>query len=359
MAYPLTANPAGSYNPAYGGIPSVPSPISTAGEAVAGNIGNLGGLYNLAGSVNAFNQQQAPLGLQTNLPGYAGMIGQSSQNIAGHLAGQIPQDVINQITQQAAERGTATGLAGSPNSSAALLAALGKTSIGLQSQGEQELTAAIGRTPQGPLFDPSKFFVTPDQEQAAQAAADLYKSAPIPSAAAAEARRQATAGLGAGGGGTTFAPTAPSPIRATTWGAGGGGPTTGSSLGTGTTYGGITYPEGTSPATAVTNWNNWYAGLNKSGWQSGSDLAGGEVSPAPLDTAYNPVTNTSNLDPFMGMGSFWGGGTGGLGQGPSTPAGLGIDDALAQFYGTQGPGGFGDAGDLFGTLTPEDLAAFG
>lgn len=349
MPYPLYPNPATSYTPAYGGIPTVPSPTGTAAEAVAGNIGNLGGLYQLAGGVNQFNQQQAPLGLQTNLPGYQGMIGQSSQNILANLRGQIPQDVVNQITQQAAERGTATGLAGSPNSSAALLAALGKTSLGQQQLGEQELTTAIGRTPQGPLFDPSKFFVTPEQEQQAQAAANLYASAPVPSAAAAEARRQATAGLGAGGGGTQFAPTAPSPIRATTWGGGGGGGAGGASLGTGTTYGGITYPEGSTPQTAATNWNQWYASLPKStpmGTTGTGSFYAGAANPMyadEYDALFNPEAAGTYSPTDVPMAAAGGAALPGTLDWTGVPSGLGGQTAA----------------DLFGTLTPEDLASFG
>ena len=168
----LPQAPAIGYSSAYGGIPQVPSPIATQRDVIEGNIGSLGGLYNLAGPLNLFNQQQAPLGLQTNLLGYQGMIGQSSQNIGSLLRGEIPSDVRNLMAQQAAERGVGTGGIGSPNANAALLRAMGLTSLGLQQQGESELSQAIARTPQGPVFDPSKFFVTPEQQQAAQAAAD-------------------------------------------------------------------------------------------------------------------------------------------------------------------------------------------
>lgn len=346
MAYPLNPNPAYSYSPAYGGIPSVPSPISTAGEAITGNLGNLGGLYKLAGSVNAFNQAQAPLGLQANLPGYQGMIGQSSRNIAANLAGQVPQDVVNQIAQQAAERGTATGLGtNAPNSNAALLRALGLSSLGQTQLGEQQLTAAIGRTPQGPVFDPSKFFVTPDQEQQAQAAADLYKSAPIPSAAAAEARSQAGAGMRAGGGGVSMASQLPagSPFKATTWG--GAAPSAPDTSGLGMTYGGQTYYGGATPATATSNWNQWYGSLPSStptGTTGTGSFYAGSANPMWADEygGYAEPTTpapVSTYDPFMGLGSFAAGGTG-TAPGASEPS--------------------TNVGDLLGTLTPEDLAGF-
>jgi len=137
MPYPLNPNPAYSYSPAYGGIPSVPSPISTQQEAVTGNIGNLGGLYNLASRTNAFNQSQAPLGLQANLPGYQSTLAQLARNAGQQAQGLVPQDVTNQIAQMAAERGTATGMGtNAPNTNAAMLRALGLTSIGQQALGQ-------------------------------------------------------------------------------------------------------------------------------------------------------------------------------------------------------------------------------
>lgn len=349
MAYPIVPNPASNWSQAYGGIPSVPSPISTQQEAVTGNLGNLGGLYKLAGSVNAFNQAQAPLGLQANLPGYQGMIGQSSRNIAANLAGQVPQDVVNQIAQQAAERGTATGLGtNAPNSNAALLRALGLSSLGQTQLGEQQLTAAIGRTPQGPVFDPSKFFVTPDQEQQAQAAADLYKSAPIPSAAAAEARKQATAGIGATGGGISMAPQLPagSPFKATNWSAptsisGGGG-------GEGLTYGGQTYYGGATPATAATNWNQWYASLPKSAPASNPMYADEYFGAPETSTGTGGPMYADEYDQLMGLAAAP------TGAGPAT----GSTTGWASGGALPGTETYGGVGDLLGSLTPEDLAGF-
>lgn len=367
MPYPLTATPASSYDPRYGGIPAVPSPISTAQEAVVGNIGNLGNLYTLAGGVNRFNQQQAPLGLEMNLPGYQGMIGQSSRNIAANLAGQVPPDVVNLIAQQAAERGTATGLGtNAPNVNAALLRALGLTSLGQQQLGEQELTAAIGRTPQGPLFDPSKFFVTPEQEQQAQAAANLYKSAPVPSAAAAEARKQAAAGIGATVGAPGVQLPAGSPFKATTWSA----PTSISPTGfgpsgssytpssgifnvTGNTIGGGPASLGTGGGrTYMGPADQLYPGTEVSGLGSLGDILGPAAPdwttpPGTYAPGANPLAPPPNTTTITGGGIDWG-----------DPFGLGAGAGL-----TGGPDMVTapptSLGDLFGTLTPEDLDYFG
>lgn len=344
------------YTPAYGGIPQVPAPGATQAGAIGANLANLGSLYGLAGSVNAFNQAQAPLGLRANLPGYQGMIGQSSQNIMANLAGQVPLDVQNQIAQAAAERGAGRGLgAGAPNVNAALLAALGKTSLGQQQLGEQQLTAAIARTPQGPMFDPSKFFITPADQQAAQTAANLYGAAPIPSAAAEEARRQARAGIGETGGGYTLAPTAPSrtaaPFQATTW-AGAPAPTAASSLGTGLTYGGQTYYGGATPQTAASNWAQWAAGLpstTPTGLPGTGSFYAGAANPMYAD----------EYDQLFGLGGAQAPGTYGPTDVPMAPGG--IDEALSQFYDTGPAAGFTgttdwttSSPDLFGGMSPSE-----
>lgn len=182
---------------AYGAVPTVPNPLTTASQSILGNIGNLASLYGLttgtAGASAAGAQQQY---LQ-NLPGYAGLTSAASQNIASDLAGHISPDVVNQLSQLAAERGVGFG-GGSPNANAALMAALGKTSMGLQQQGQQELTAAIGRTPVGPAFNPASFLVSPEQQQQAGMAANLYASAPNPTLAAQAAESAANRGINTG-----------------------------------------------------------------------------------------------------------------------------------------------------------------
>jgi hypothetical protein len=164
----------------YGGIPQVPNPITTQLSDIQGNFGNLGNLGNLGTGLNTQIAQQAALPYQLNLPNYGAMTGQSSQNILSLLRGQVPQDVANQIAQMGAERGVATGSIGSPNSETALLRSLGLTSLGLQQQGESELTGAVGRTPTGQQFNPASFLVSPEQSQEAQYLSNLLSSAPDP-----------------------------------------------------------------------------------------------------------------------------------------------------------------------------------
>jgi hypothetical protein len=113
----------------------------------------------LASGVNQFMTGQAAAPYIANLPGYQAMTGQQSQNILSQLKGEVPQDVINQVLQQAAERGIATGTAGGPNANAAYMKMLGLTSLGLQQQGAQNLTQAIANTPVPELFNPMSLYV--------------------------------------------------------------------------------------------------------------------------------------------------------------------------------------------------------
>ena len=73
------------------------------------------------------------------LGGYAGM-----PVIESQLRGQLAPDVLAQIYQAGAERGIATGGAGSPNANAAMMRALGITSQQLQQKGLENLNAAYG-----------------------------------------------------------------------------------------------------------------------------------------------------------------------------------------------------------------------
>ncbi len=189
--------PARNYDPTYGGIPQVPSLTGTQGEAIGSNLANLSGLQNLAGGTNQFQQQQLLNQYIAALPGYSGLVGQGSANIASNLAGQVPQDVRNQLAIGAAERGISTGV-NAPNSNAALLRALGLTSIGLQNQGQSQLTEAIHRSPVAQPFDISRFFFSPQEAFQAQQGANIYQAAPQPGLAGRAALNAAQSGLNAG-----------------------------------------------------------------------------------------------------------------------------------------------------------------
>jgi len=190
-------NPFGGAGP-YGGLPSVPDPSQTQLTSILSDIQNLGGLGNLGTGINTQIANQAALPYQLNLPNYGAMTNQSSGNILSLLRGQVPQDVANQISQMGAERGIATGSIGSPNANTALLRSLGLTSLGLQTQGEQELTGAVQRTPTGQQFNPASFLTTPQTQEELQYLANLLASAPDPTQAANASILNALGGLGAG-----------------------------------------------------------------------------------------------------------------------------------------------------------------
>lgn len=193
---------------AYGSVPATTDPTTSAAQAITGNIANLSNIYTMAGGINQFTNQQALQNLASNLPGYTGMSSQSSANIASLLRGEIPSDVRAQMAQSAAERGISGGMGvDTANTNAALLRALGLTSLGLQQTGESELTSAIARTPTGQQYNVSSMLVSPQEQQAAQQAANVYASSPDPTIAALtnqQALDQGTQqGLRSIGGGTT------------------------------------------------------------------------------------------------------------------------------------------------------------
>lgn len=278
-----------SFTPAYGGKPQVPSPVATAGAATSGNIGNLPALTQLGGGVNQFNTEQTNAMLSSLIPNYAGMTQQASGDILQNLAGNVPTDVINQIIQSAAERGVVTG--GGPNANAAYLRALGLTSLGQQAAGQQQLNARIGATPFPKPFDVTGGMVTPEQQQAAQTASNVYAAAPDPMASANAAMNALTRGMGVGGGGVSGAPGMTAP-------AGGGYPMNfgfgAGNLGSGAEPG--------SPA-AYNSWNSWwntggapatdysnYPGVESTGQPNfGSDIGSPVADQPPWGTDLNQM----------------------------------------------------------------------
>lgn len=293
---------------AYGSVPVVPDPSSSASTAITGDISNLADLYDLAKSVNQFNTGQALSQYQSNLPNYDAMVSQSSQNILNNLQGKISDDVVSQLTQNAAERGVATGLGtGSANYNTALLKALGLTSMGLQQTGENQLTSAVQRTPTSQLFNTSSFLVTPEQQQEAQMYANYYASMPNPTTAANTNLNNAYRGINAG----LNSATSPNKSSGTTG-------TTGS----------------------TTGGRNFYGGEPASSTRTGR----GSGTLSSYYTGNAPVTDQEIYDwldqlPYTG-------GTGNVYADESS--GSWLDDLLygtGEFSGTGGYSGWGDYGD--------------
>lgn len=113
----------------------------------------------LAGNVNQFMTGQAMAPYLANLPNFATNMGKRSENTTAMLEGDLPQDVIQQIAQQAAERGIAGGAPSSPNSGAAYLRALGLNSLQMQQQGAQQFSQEIADTPVPELWNPMAMHV--------------------------------------------------------------------------------------------------------------------------------------------------------------------------------------------------------
>lgn len=195
---------------AYGLVPQIPNPVSTAMGSIAGNQTNLGALTTLGTGTTQLNANLGAMPYNMNLPGYQGLLGQSSQNILSNLKGVIDPSTWEQLQQKMAERGTSVGITpNSPNFDTALMRALGENITATEALGQQQFNAAIGRTPTGQPFNVAGQQLNPADLQAAQYAANVNAAAPDPTMSAQanldallraiEAGRQATTGMGAPG----------------------------------------------------------------------------------------------------------------------------------------------------------------
>jgi len=196
----LTGTVPGGYSPAYGGVPQIPNPIASQWQAIGGDINSLPSLFSLGNAYNLFNYDQR-LGQVAGTPGFG--------SVLSNLGGQIPKDVADRVAMQGAQRGISTGLTGSSNSDASLLRAMGLTSLDLQKLGQQQYGDLLGHFQGAAPFDISKFLVTPEDQQAANTAANVSAAAPNPQQAALEEFRKLMEAIQAG--------------KANSAGAGGGG----------------------------------------------------------------------------------------------------------------------------------------
>lgn len=293
---------------AYGLVPGIPDPVGSARQATQGNAANLLDIEGLASGINTFNLDQLLGQYRTGLPDYDALTAQSSKNIGAGLRGVVPEDVLNQLQQGAAERGIGSGSYDDPNSDYAYLKALGLTSLGQQREAETQLTNAVRRTPTTALFDPSKMMVSPEDVQAANTAANKNAAAPDPALAAAEAERRALAGIEAGttagGGGGGNAITAP------------GGGTTNTTTGTafspysggGGGGGGLTPPGanqlgGLGGGTNLTLPSDWSAGYDTGNQFDYSALfpQDGEVTVPNAGNNWNPATDPGSQFDFSSL----------------------------------------------------------
>lgn len=81
------------------------------------------------------------------LPGFAGLTGKATGNANAALSGNVPQDVVNNIQNQAAAWGVSSGMPGFGNqtlTSQQALKNLGLTSLGQQQTGQNDLLGLLG-----------------------------------------------------------------------------------------------------------------------------------------------------------------------------------------------------------------------
>lgn len=267
------------YGPTGGGSVSRPTVSSGAsGLAPAGGM-NLDQLNNYINNLNLASTRAAE---NARIPMADQLEQQSSQNILDESQGKVSADVMRLLQQQGAERAAGTGVGfDSPNAQAAYLRALGLTSMGLQEQGQRDLTAAFGRHKPAPTFDPTTQLVTPAEQQRI----DLARQAEMDRTA------YEMASLNHGGGGR----------------GGGAGPT-----------GEIGYPSTrttTSPITgssilgpAQFNTNDWWASIGFNPQTATTSSPGGSAidsyeglfDPANYEQG-GPLANPDNLAPATGL----------------------------------------------------------
>ena len=247
---------------AYGSVPQVPSPTTTATQALQGNISNLGDLYGLSAGVGAASGAGAMAQYSGSIPGLPGYLGQAGGAVSSELAGQLPADVMAQLQLGGAQRGIGTGTQGSANSNAAYMQMLGLSSLGMQQQGQKDLAQLIGMTPAGPAFNPASMLVNPSDQQSAAGYNSVMSAAPNPTMAAQASLNAARAGMGMGGTGIG-APSSPSGAVAApayqnpTW-----------QYGSGTST--APYQAPVNPATGFYNLPTG----NNTGWNGGGDAYG-------------------------------------------------------------------------------------
>lgn len=164
---------------AYGSVPIGPSAVSTAGSVVPQAI-TLG--------------QQAYAGL----PGYQQSLNNIGNYISSTTAGQLPDDVVRQIGQRAAERGVAMGAPGSPNVGASYLRDIGLNSLQLQGIGQNAFQSILPTLPGASLSQNAGLYVNPNLQYEADLQKAIFEAAPNPTMAAGAAMGAARSGYGTG-----------------------------------------------------------------------------------------------------------------------------------------------------------------
>lgn len=205
MTYPTpgtntTGGPVGggatNWTPEYGGIPNVANPLLGEAGALFGNMANFPAISLLAGEINRGQQGQLLANYEQASPGIFSALGEGLTGIRSNIAGDISGGARAQMGIGAAERGLAGGQpGGTPMTNDMYLAALGKTSEAQSRLGQEQLMRYLAGLPVVQPYDVTREFVTGQQLTDAANMANLYASAPVPTAAAAEQQRMADLGM--------------------------------------------------------------------------------------------------------------------------------------------------------------------
>jgi hypothetical protein len=155
----------------YGKKPTVPTynavdPAAEQAAAISGNQQNLAAAQKLASSTNAFNTAQLQKMLESTVPGYNKIQGQQSGLIQSMLSGQIPKDVQDAITNQAAASAVGGGYGGSGMHRNLVARDFGMTSLQMTQQGMDSAQRWMAQT--ASMFTPgmmnvTSMFLTPAQ----------------------------------------------------------------------------------------------------------------------------------------------------------------------------------------------------
>jgi len=116
--------------------------------------------FSMYEDVNTFNAGQAKNQLALNHPNYLANLSQYADTTGSQLKGQLPDDLINQIGQAAAERGVANGLSPlSGNTGAAYMKAFYDNSQNQMQRGAQNFANLTQMTPTAEIFNPASLIV--------------------------------------------------------------------------------------------------------------------------------------------------------------------------------------------------------
>lgn len=221
-----------AYTPAYAQLAPIPGLTSNGGGAsdrlYVPPQGNPYGTKPSGATVpitaGAATGQAMALGNQVynQLPGYGTSLGNVGANVASETAGQLPEDVVTQLKQRAAERGIATGTQGSDNNNAAYLKALGLNSLDLTNMGQTNLLRQLPSLPGAQIYQNPSFYPSSGQAYEAALQGNIFAAAPDPAAAGNANLRAAQAGYGVGRGSMPGA-LPPTPSFGGGGGTGGGG----------------------------------------------------------------------------------------------------------------------------------------